>query len=215
MHCTEDLSDVIIPTTQCPPSKASRDEWEAEAASLPYLQGAFDPATRWLVSAAAAVSNGDHDALRQSVHKLVRHGATFATVAGKLSIHINTVAACFVRKGASTLEREQAIAAEAVVRSGMWDGTTATLAKATGMTERKLRENLLPALGVPTEAQKNLATGGGLKYSVNTYEDIRKLRYSGMSYADIGRHMGLPRNTVYRMCQRRNFLTAADHANNA
>lgn len=208
------LADVKLPTHDCPPGQSAIEDWEAEHAE------AFGSSSPW--EGALNYEDRSHvDQLREAlelssvksataryegrVHAqaLAQTGMSFDEIAGRCLVDPLDIARLFCKSDKlayGTLE------AERLIRSGDWDGDVQPLAALIGIDARSVHRTLLPALGITTKAGHSLRSGGGLKYSAEQYEAIRKFRTEdGRSFGWIGKQMAMDRTTVARICKRRGW----------
>ena len=199
----------------CKPTTRIED-WEAEQADIGYAawEGALTFEQRCslnqLDEALTFVSGltghvGGHHMYdgREFAIELAAEGMTFDDMAGRLRVAPERVARLFAQtdQGADKL-----LAAERLVRSPEWDGTTKQITDRTGLGDASTRY-LLARLNVSTKGAAQMAQGGGTKYGPEIYEAIERLRsVEGRSFGKIAKELAMDRGTVAVICRRRGYV---------
>lgn len=201
-------TDPII--LSCPPSTATLDEWWAETfpeSVNPYHQELISVLRYEIETTDSMVgeSTGAHrwDGRREAI-ELHYASFTFDQLAEEVGCPPERIAQLFTSKADSV---SAILEAERHIGSGDWDGEIQSLMALTGLSYDTFQKGLLPALGVRTKTQENLAGGkGGLKYGPEVYEAVERMRtVEGLSYGVIGKALAINRTTVARMCLRRGW----------
>lgn len=215
---TDYLDDVVLPTTPCPPSSASIEEWEREHADnfddspwgdsvdyetarrLSELKHAVEGSTSIVGEARA----GAHRFEGQTEASMLSHdGMSWAEMASRTGLQVEQIARLFIR---SSDDWSTAVDLEAFIRSDEWDGTMAALTERSGWTRDRLNGSFLPLLGVTTKEAARVRAGGGHKYGPEIYSAIERMRtVEGRSYGKIGKELAMERTTVAAICRRRGW----------
>jgi DNA-binding CsgD family transcriptional regulator len=197
------LDDVVIPNHPCPPARCSAEQWEAEAAQLEHVRGAWSTIA---VEAAEArteyllAENGRY-AGYEAVHSLARAGASFADIARIVGDTVENVVRLFCQADEDVKAFRQA---EQILRQ---EGcrSQAEVARRTGLSRNQLHV-LCAQLGIKSMQTASMEAGGGRTISPERYAKIRTLREAGKSAAQIAAIVGVKPNTATRICTRNGWV---------
>jgi hypothetical protein len=210
----DDLSDVVIPTTPCPPARGTVEEWEAEMASLDHVRGDYDPLAPLVAAARADFTWGREQGTNRyggadAVRRLAQAGASFERIAGYLDCTVEEIAARFTR---FPEEAPKFAAAEGHLRAlegELSHGLFGKIAEATGLSFDQVK-HFARNLGLTPRATQQIEAGGGSKYGPEVYDLIRKMRVDeGKSFGQIAKRLNMNRNTIGVICGRRGWKPAA------
>lgn len=202
------LDDVVIPDHPCPPSKATPEEWAAEAMELDYLHGTWT----WREEAAQVQqARREYDYEVQEFHKggkenkaryagrtpaerLLRAGFTIDEVAARFMQSPRRIANLF------TVDAFGLLKAEPLIREGKL--SYPQIAEATGLSRHTIG-NFAKIIG---------ANGRRVNQGNNTFiqnqtpegkrQQVRELAEAGLGPTEIGKRLGMNKSTVFRMCRR-------------
>lgn len=201
-------TDPIIQS--CPPGAAPLGDWLAETfpGRLTERQEQLVAVLRHEIECTDSLvgeSGGEHRWNgRTEAIELRYTGMSFDEMADHVGCEPERIAQMFCRSDETV---DATLQAERHIVSGDWDGEIKSLQDLTGLSYDTFHRSLLPALGVQTKAQKNLAGRGGLKYGPEVYDAIKRMRtVEGRSYGSIAKELAIPnRTTVARICNRRGW----------
>jgi hypothetical protein len=209
----DDLSDVVIPTTPCPPARGTVEEWEAEMASLDHVRGDYDPLAPLVAAAKADFTWGQEEGTNRyggadAVRRLAQAGASFERIAGYLDCTVEDIAFRFTRIKDEAPKFALAEAALRAFEDGLRHDHFEAIAERTGLSLDQVK-HLAQNLGLKTQAAQQLEAGGGRKYGPEVYDLIRKMRVDeGKSFGQIGKRLNMNRNTIGVICGRRGWKPA-------